>query len=98
MHDVGEITIFVGARLVGQEIEVAWVKDLLLGRGAGLGCLDLESKLVTDGFQNFWDNFLDTFSKTEEAALNVLVVIPEYLIKLIEKLNLLLYRSHPPKI
>ena len=54
--------------------------------------------MVTDGFQNFWDNFLDTFGKTEEAALNVLVVIPQYLIKLIEKLNLLLYRSHPPKI
>ena len=58
----------------------------------------MEDQLLTDGFEDSWNYFLDAICKTKQAALYIFVIISQYFVQFIEKLDLLLNHCHPTEV
>ena len=58
----------------------------------------MEDQLLTDGFEDRWNYFLDAICKTEQAALNIFVIVSQYFVQFIEELDLLLNHCHPTEV
>jgi hypothetical protein len=54
--------------------------------------------LFTDSLEYGGNDLLNPISQAEEAALDVLVIVSQYFVKLVEELDILLDRCHPSEV